>query len=406
MWWPAGLVTGPGDRTVGLGGCAAEKSLACRGCACKSERVTEFFIAEIAPPEDALDEPSWAVQEFAAMDAEDSAETIGLPDFSATPAVVQASLGDQSNTARIHLLALLGATPDWRIGRRGLPLVSASASRAPEPLPVVGRGAADLPLRDNLNTAYSVDVVVRPGHRRRGIGSSLLRKLQELACAEGRATMVGNSWQGHETQIDADEAIEPSDGDIALDGRLPMHQLRLKHGYTLDQSERLSMCPLPVPDAPTPSPVGYEICVFPNGFPSSLYAELAQLMVGMSGDIPTGARPSETQVWDAERVAATFAQAAAAGMAEVAAAAKSKETGELVAYTDVSYTRDQSGMLSGAQRSLSGGAIRFDLERGRKRTHVGHQPYPRIPSGGHRWGVAQETRRRKIACLIRSRLQE
>ncbi len=303
--------------------------------------MTEFFVAEIAPPAAVSDEPSWAVQEFAAMDAEDSAETIGLPDFSATAAVVQARLADQSNTARIHLLALLGDTPDWPIGQRGLPLVSASAYQAPEPLPVVGRGSADLPLRDNTNTAYSVDVIVRQGHRRRGIGSSLLRKLEELAGTEGRATMVGNSWQRHETQIDTDEAIRPSDGDIALDRRLPAHQLRLKHGYSLDQIERLSMCPLPVPEIEVPLPAGYEICVLPNGFPSSLYSELAQLMVGMSGDVPTGARPSETQVWDAERVAATFAQAAAAGMAEIAAAAKSKETGELVAYTNVSYNPDR-----------------------------------------------------------------
>ncbi len=303
--------------------------------------MTEFFLAEIAPPAAASDEPSWAVQEFAAMGAEDSVETIGLPDFSATAAMEQACLSNQSNTARIRLLALLGGTPDWPIGSRGLPLVSASAQLAPEPLQVIGRGTADLPLRDNLNLADEVDVYVRKGFRRQGIGSALLQTLEQLARAEGRTTTVGTTWQKLATGLDADEAITPKEGDIALDRRLPEHQFRIKHGYTLGQTERLSMCRLPVPEITVPAPVDYEICAFPTGFPRSLYAHLARLRVGMSVDAPMGDTPSEPQLWDAERVAAATAMRTAAGMEVVAAVAKSKQTGELVAYTEVSYNPER-----------------------------------------------------------------
>ncbi len=70
----------------------------------------EFFLAEITPPEAASDEPSWAVQEFAAMAAEDSVETIGLPDFSATAAMEQACLTNQSKAARPTAGVCFGAS--------------------------------------------------------------------------------------------------------------------------------------------------------------------------------------------------------------------------------------------------------------------------------------------------------
>ncbi|MEV6928789.1 GNAT family N-acetyltransferase [Dactylosporangium sp. NPDC051485] len=92
--------------------------------------------------------------------------------------------------------ALRADVPDWPDGGR---FSHAALFRVPAPwcerrvfLALDGDAPAgtvelELPLRDNLSNAH-IEVLVAPGHRRRGIGRALYRHAAELARAAGRTT--------------------------------------------------------------------------------------------------------------------------------------------------------------------------------------------------------------------------
>ena len=60
---------------------------------------------------------------------------------------------------------------------------------------VVGVASLHLPSMDNLENA-SVEVVIHPRHRRRGIGTAVMERLVDLARTEGRHRIIGEVCQG------------------------------------------------------------------------------------------------------------------------------------------------------------------------------------------------------------------
>jgi GNAT superfamily N-acetyltransferase len=210
---------------------------------------------------------------------------------------------------------------------------------------VVGALRLLLPLRDNPTVAV-LDVAVRPGHRRQGIGRALLDEGARLAASEGRTDLIA-------------EVDEPGPGAA---GRA----FALRHGWTCDLLETRRDLVLP-PDEQRLSDVeadartrgaGYEIVTWRDRTPDALLEDRALLERRMTTDAPHGDLPVEEEDWDAARVREYEASHVARGRTVLSAGAV--KDGRLVAFTDLQVP------LAQPQRAHQGGTLVLREHRGHR----------------------------------------
>lgn len=204
-----------------------------------------------------------------------------------------------------------GNVPTWTptelaasICTPGLRRVRVFAARAGADVVAAGRLA--LPLVDNLDSA-EIDVVVHPDHRRRGHGSALLARLENLLRGEGR------------TRLDA-EVSWPYDG--PPDGRgEPGPAFARARGYEFGIGDVQRALTLPVPEAllerliaeAAPHHADYEIRSWAGSVPDELVVGWLELSTTLMTEAPTGEMEREPEAVDVPAFRASEARSVAQG---------------------------------------------------------------------------------------------
>jgi GNAT superfamily N-acetyltransferase len=176
-----------------------------------------------------------------------------------------------------------------------------------------------LPQRDNLHHGFA-HVLVDPRHRRRGLGSRMLRHATEHARAAGRTRLVIGT------------GTAPGSGFLRVSGaRLGMVEQRRR--LALPHAEPAVLRDLAA--AAGKASAGYRLVQWSGPTPAPWRDDLAALIARMSTDAPIGGLGVTAQRWDADRVRERDTAAVTAGVRAVATAAQGPD-GHLVGYTEAS----------------------------------------------------------------------
>jgi GNAT superfamily N-acetyltransferase len=200
----------------------------------------------------------------------------------------------------------------------------------------VGRGYVGLPFPEAPDKAY-VNVWVLPGHRRQGVGTALLRRVEVIARAHGRSRL--QTWALSPRPTGEVLVARTGFGAVAADA--PGTRFAVANGFVLQQVERMSRwdphrgsahLEAVLGDAQRIA-VGYRVVSWTGFTPPEHVDDMAWMCSRMSTDAPHGDIAVDEQVWDAERVRSTEARLASDDRELLTAAAEHIATGRLVAYT-------------------------------------------------------------------------
>ncbi|UKA57831.1 GNAT family N-acetyltransferase [Arthrobacter sp. FW306-2-2C-D06B] len=200
---------------------------------------------------------------------------------------------------------------------------------------VVGHASCQVPLKDNVQTAW-LQADVLAGHRRQGIGTALLRTVEGVAVAQGRHVL-----QAHTEHPIGSAATGAGEVPRGVPDDSPGVAFCLKNGYTLEQASRFSSLDMDHNGewqrleltAHSKADAAYEVRAWTNRCPGEYVDHMAVLMGRMSTDTPAGGLEIEAESWDAARVRQLEDTTLAEGQTALVAAAQHRRTGELVAYT-------------------------------------------------------------------------
>jgi GNAT superfamily N-acetyltransferase len=193
---------------------------------------------------------------------------------------------------------------------------------------VVGAAFTSLWERENLDTAELTVLCVEPSARRRGFGRALLGAVLDRVVREGRTTVV----------VPIEEA---------LDGPTPGEDFARAHGFTQALASAKRRIALPgdpelldrLERAATPHAEDYELVTWAGRCPERWLPGRQVLQAGMSTDTPHGELEVEPATWDAGRVR-EFEDVVEAMQRDLySSGAVHRESGELVAFSDVAISR-------------------------------------------------------------------
>jgi GNAT superfamily N-acetyltransferase len=194
----------------------------------------------------------------------------------------------------------------------------------------LGIGLCEVPQRDNMHSVW-LDVRVRPGERKRGIGTSIAAEAERRFAAEGRSVV--------NALVEVPTAMLESDPAAPFARRL---------GFVLTQQGNRRNLNLPV-DAERMAPLrrevaeattGYRTFAFTAPWPKAYLEDQCELGRRMSTDAPSGDERHEEEVWDAARVEEWDRLLAAQGMVKLVAVAQHVASGRLVAFSELALPRD------------------------------------------------------------------
>ena len=208
---------------------------------------------------------------------------------------------------------------------------------------VVAAGAVTLPQKDNLSSAYLL-LDVLPEHRRSGVGSAVLDRLEATAGEHGRTSLMAETtWLADGANDgdggDAGDAGDPPAGDPAGKGFLAPRGY--EHALTSIQSdlELSALGSTDLAELTTPAD-GYVIEWAEGALPESWLADRAVLATRMSTDTPQGELDLTEEVWDADRVRDSVQMELSGGRYRLEAVARHVASGRLVGYTQVALSPD------------------------------------------------------------------
>ncbi len=190
---------------------------------------------------------------------------------------------------------------------------------------VVGEANLHLPIKDNVHFT-AVWLSVRPGWRRRGIGSALLEEVERQARAADRTTICVESDTAAGRPAAA-EAFAPKQGYAKALVNL-RSDLDLPAG---DLDELLA----PIEAEARAHAGDYDVLTWWDDVPEQWLDQRAVLSARMSTDAPMGDLATEEEVWDAERVREAFRVARAQGRRVVETVAVHRASGQAVAFTNI-----------------------------------------------------------------------
>jgi GNAT superfamily N-acetyltransferase len=207
---------------------------------------------------------------------------------------------------------------------------------------IVARGTYETQTGEDADAAW-LGVQVLPEFRGRGIGTALAEALEELVRADGKAKALAYT----PIQDAPGDRLTPPTGFGSVPADSREVRFLLARGYTLEQVERASRLPLPVPDiddlmeaAQAASGTDYTLHFWTNGTPPRWRNDLAVLETRMSTDAPTAGLEEPEDVWTAERIAERDARNALTNPRNsLVAAAEHVPSGTLVGFTEISVPR-------------------------------------------------------------------
>jgi len=187
---------------------------------------------------------------------------------------------------------------------------------------MVGAARADVPVLDNLHTAYTF-VSVDPAHQRRGVGRALDGAVVDKARSLGRRLVMT-------------EAFAPPESDS------PGLLFARAMGYATGLQDGMKVVDLfetePSWDALDASTLehrdGYRIVLWRDHVPAELVDGYCALNEAFFNEAPTGEMEHEPEKWDAKRVQEREDRNAKTGRHDVSAGALAPD-GTLVAMTEV-----------------------------------------------------------------------
>jgi GNAT superfamily N-acetyltransferase len=215
--------------------------------------------------------------------------------------------------------------PDWEVSRYSLPQPDpenrVDLLGAYDDDTMVGSALAFMPLKDNTHLA-AFDVHVPPEHRRRGVGSALLARCEELAAGEARTTLLADV-----------RAPLDQDGD---DGRWAAAR-----GYAKANEDGVKVVDLaatadrlPALEAEAAAKLGdYRLEWWLDPAPAEHLASLAAAMSRFIEEIPLGDLDLKPQAWTAERLRGREARHAAQRRTQLTVVALAP-SGEVAGYTN------------------------------------------------------------------------
>ena len=189
-------------------------------------------------------------------------------------------------------------------------------------------GVADIELyrRENLRLARA-ELRVLPAHRRRGIGSSLLAAIEQIAEATGRTELSGMD----ETPVRAAH-YEDAAGPFAVRHGFTSAQVMERRELRLPLSRRHARA---LADSPMSRQPGYSLITLVDRWPDELIEDRCELGRRMSTDVPAGEQELEEEVWDEARVRQIEAAFAAQNRANVITVARHDDSGRLAGFTEI-----------------------------------------------------------------------
>jgi GNAT superfamily N-acetyltransferase len=282
----------------------------------------------------------WHIIEVAAVPSVDHPDAWAYHGISAVEQAAEtANLGHDDLARPVEQLVSGMLHQEYNEKRRFVAVLDRPDGGTPTADDVIGFGFLSMPREQNTHTAEP-HVVVRPDHRRRGVGSALADRLEQAAADAGRTTFFGWSTSAREA-AEGEDALVPATGA----GRLPADAVGVRfafaRGYTLEQVERMSRLDLPVDadmlatfEAEARAKAGDDYRTHTwEGVPEEWHAAYGQLMTRMSTDVPQGELDFGEETWDAERVRVYLEERAASGQRLLTTLVEHVPSGEIVAGT-------------------------------------------------------------------------
>jgi GNAT superfamily N-acetyltransferase len=195
----------------------------------------------------------------------------------------------------------------------------------------VAVGALELTREDNL-AFIEGNLFVDPVQRRRGYGSATLADLERCARELSRPTLVIFVIEGsHEI------------------GTGPNRAFAARHGYRVAEEMVRRDLPWPRPDGEldhlwlewSPFATDYDIISWNDGTPEELVDARAHLSAIMPAEAPHVDINVEVEHWDAARVRIHETTTDRMGRDLLVAAARHRDSGELVGYSELTVSREQ-----------------------------------------------------------------
>ncbi|MEO8528773.1 MAG: GNAT family N-acetyltransferase, partial [Pseudolysinimonas sp.] len=191
-----------------------------------------------------------------------------------------------------------------------------------------------------LDTTWH-EVLVHPEFTGRGVGRVLADAMEERAVAEGKARILvwANSPAG------PGERLESPTGFGSLPAGNREVRFLLARGFTLEQVERASRLPLPVPAdelatrrhaAETAAGADYRELHWVGRTPERWREDIAHLLTRMSTDAPSAGLDEPEDPWTVERLLAYEDKAASSPRHELIAVVEHVPTGTLAGLTVLS----------------------------------------------------------------------
>lgn len=210
---------------------------------------------------------------------------------------------------------------------------------------VIGRLGVELPAKGNQHAAW-LDVQVHPDHRRRGLGTALLERGEQVAAEAGRGTLQAEAAF---PESPGSPALPAPTGSGVAPADEPGVRFALSHGYELAQVERRSLLETPVdPEVlggfeaeALAHADGYRLHRWDSTVPDEWLDAFALLETRMSTDAPTGGLDFREDPWDAARVRRMVDRQVELGREYVITAAEHVATGELAAMTMLAWFPEQ-----------------------------------------------------------------
>lgn len=171
---------------------------------------------------------------------------------------------------------------------------------------------------DTVDVEFAVD----PSYRRRGVATRLLEVVIERARADGRHVLAGINMAG-----------DP------VTGESPGTAFAAARGFARKHAELHQVLELPLPDSSLADldrlVPGYELVQWREHMPEEWLEQFADLLTGMSEDVPTGDRSVEPIRWTPALIREAEARRVAQGRFIYTTAAVHTESGALAAYTQM-----------------------------------------------------------------------